>query len=172
MANLDLVWTCQCCGQQFNTLPLAFALDEPDPWRALPDNERMSRGVFSTDGCVIDRKQFHVRARMEIPVIGLDQPFVWGIWASVSEPDFERIGELWYAETRRHEAPIAGALSSDIPIYPATTDLACSLHLQDAGRRPSIRLAVVDHPLAVEQREGITLDRVKEIAAAIQQHSR
>jgi hypothetical protein len=169
---MNLIWTCQCCGKQYDTLPFAFALDEPDPWRALPDEERMRRGVLSTDGCVIDKKVFCVRARLEIPVIGNKDSFIWGIWVSISEADFERIGKLWNVEIREHEPPVAGALCSDIPIYPSTTDLKCSLHLRNAGRRPSIRLEPSDHPLAVEQRDGITIERVKEIAAAVQQHPR
>ena len=78
-------------------MPFAVALDEPDPWRALPDAERFSRGVLSTDGCVIDGKEFCVRARLEISVIGSGDPFVWGIWVSVSGRGFNQIGELWEA---------------------------------------------------------------------------
>jgi hypothetical protein len=32
-------------------------------------------------------------------------------------------------------------------------------------------LDAIDHPLAIEQRDGITLDRVKEIAAVVLRHS-
>ena len=34
------------------------------------------------------------------------------------------------------------------------------------GQRPLITLEPTDHPLAVEQREGITMARVQEIAEA------
>lgn len=168
---MRLDWICRCCGQQFDSLPLAFALDEPDPWRALPDTERFSRGVLSTDGCVIDGKEFYIRGRLVIPLIARSESFVWGTWVSVSEQSFNRIGELWDLEIRDHEPPIAGKLCSDIPIYPSTSGLACTLHLQNARRRPSIILEPSAHPLAVEQRNGITLDRVKEIAAAVQRHA-
>ena len=33
--------------------------------------------------------------------------------------------------------------------------------------KPFIELEATDHPLAVEQREGITMDRVREIAEAL-----
>jgi hypothetical protein len=168
---MRLNWTCQCCGKQYDSLPLAYALDEPDPWRALPDVERFSRGVLSTDGCVIDGEQFCVRARLEIPLIGSSNNFVWGIWVSISHAGFDKIGELWETENRDHEPPIPGRLCSDIPIYPPTTKLECTLHLKNARRRPSIQLAASDHPLAIEQRDGITLERVKDIAAKIQQHT-
>ena len=169
---MDMDWTCKCCGKQYNSLPLAFALDVPDPWLAVPEGERRLRGTLTTDRCIIDRKEFCVRGRLEIPVIDRDDYFIWGIWASVSREGYDRISELWNTELREHEPPIPGTLCSDLPIYPRTAGLRCSLHLRNAGRRPSIKLEPADHPLAVEQRNGITLERVKEIAAAVQRHTR
>jgi hypothetical protein len=168
---MDLVWTCKCCGKQYNSLPFAYALDEPDPWLAVPEAERPRRGALSSDGCVIDGKQFCVRGRVEIPVIGSEDSFIWGIWVSVSKESFDRIGELWETQIREHEPPLSGALCSDIPIYGQTTGLKCKLHLRNAGRRPSIKLEPADHLLAVEQHNGITIERVKEIAAAVLRHS-
>jgi hypothetical protein len=167
---MDLVWTCPCCGKQYDTLPFAYALDQPDPWHAVPEAERERRAVLGTDGCVIDGTQFCLRARLEIPVIDCKDSFVWGIWVAISKEAYEHIGDLWEIEQREQEPPVPGALCSDIPLYPRTTDLRCSLHLRNAGRRPSVKLALADHPLVVEQRNGITLDRVKEIAAAVLQH--
>jgi hypothetical protein len=37
------------------------------------------------------------------------------------------------------------------------------VHLRDHGIRPYIELEVTEHPLAVEQRSGITMQRVAEI---------
>ena len=39
-------------------------------------------------------------------------------------------------------------------------------HLRSGDLRPLIELEPTDYPLAVEQRNGITLDRIKQIAAA------
>lgn len=36
---------------------------------------------------------------------------------------------------------------------------------------PYVELEPTDHPLAIEQRNGITLDRVKEIEEMIQRHN-
>jgi hypothetical protein len=44
--------------------------------------------------------------------------------------------------------------------------------MKNARRHPSFELDSPDHPLAIEQRNGITLDRVKEIASLVQRHSR
>ena len=169
---MDLVWTCECCGKRYNSLPFAYALDEPDPWRAIPEAERAQRGRLTSDRCVIDATEYCIRGRLEIPVLGSEAPFVWGVWTSVSKAGYDRIGELWDEQVREHELPVSGKLCSDIPIYPQTAHLKCKLHLRNGGKRPSIRLEPADHPLAIEQRDSITIERVKQIAALVQKHSK
>lgn len=169
---MELVWICPCCRKQYNTLSFAYALDEPDRWRAVPETERNDRGKIGTDSCVIDNREFFIRGRVVIPVIGKKDPFIWGCWASVSEQSFGRFGKLWDVKIREHEPPIPGQLASDIPVYPATTGLPCNIIMKNAGKRPSFELEATDHPLAVEQRNGITLDRVKEIAAVVLKHTK
>jgi hypothetical protein len=41
------------------------------------------------------------------------------------------------------------------------------VHTRPVGERPFVELEPTEHPLAVEQRTGITLDRVREIAATV-----
>ena len=57
-----------------------------------------------------------------------------------------------------------GWLSNSLPDYPETLSLKTSVHTRDLGLRPLIELEPTDHPLAVEQREGITMARVRQIA--------
>lgn len=172
---MNHVWTCKCCGKQYDTLPFAYALDEPDPWRAVPELERKQRGVLTRDQCVIDDREFYIRGRLEVPVIGdANSPiwgsFVWGVWVSVSDKSFDRVVELWDVKVREQEPPMFGWLCNDIPIYPQTFNLKCSLQLRNEGRRPSIVLEPTDHPLAVEQRSGISVARVEDIASRVLKH--
>jgi hypothetical protein len=44
-------------------------------------------------------------------------------------------------------------------------DLKTRVHLRDHEVRPFIELEPTDHPLALEQRNGISVDRVAEIYA-------
>lgn len=103
---MDLIWTCPCCGKRYDTLSFAYALDEPDPWGAVPGDEREYRGVLGSDTCRID-EQFYIRGRIVVPVIGSDDPFIWGTWASVSKESFARFGALWDVEKREQEPPFA-----------------------------------------------------------------
>jgi hypothetical protein len=66
---------------------------------------------------------------------------------------------------RSHVGPFFGWLSAEVPFYPSTENLKTRVHLRDSGIRPFIELEPTNHPLAVEQRAGITADRVAEIYA-------
>lgn len=86
----------------------------------------------------------------------------------LSRNNFSRAADLWGSPQRRAEEPYFGWLSSELGLYsPSTLDLKTHVHTRQVGRRPFIELEVTDHPLAVEQRTGITVDRVREIAEAI-----
>jgi hypothetical protein len=171
--DLDLTWTCACCGQQYDKLSVAYSVRQPDLWASVPEEEEQQHGsVLGTDSCVIDQKHHFIRGRIVIPVIDCEEPFIWGLWASVSQQSFVRFGQLWDVDIREHEPPLPGRIGNDIPLYPTTTGLECRIMMKNARRRPSFELSSPDHPLAIEQRNGIMLDRVKEIASLVQRHSR
>ncbi|HEX4157709.1 MAG TPA: DUF2199 domain-containing protein, partial [Rhizomicrobium sp.] len=65
------------------------------------------------------------------------------------------------------EPPKFGWLSNNLSLYPETLSLKTNLHLRGGGIRPFIELEPTDHPLAIEQREGISIERVEEIAAML-----
>lgn len=84
---------------------------------------------------------------------------------SLSKANFARATELWTSPERVQEPPYFGWLSSEVPTYePTTLNLKTKLHSQPVGVRPIAELEPTDHPLAVEQRIGITLARVQAIA--------
>jgi hypothetical protein len=163
-------WTCQCCGNQFNELPLDFAPTAPGPWLALTEDERSARGKIDSDICVIDRQQFFVRGCLEIPIVNHDRAFVWGVWISVARSSLERILDLWNVEIRDSEPPLFGWLCDTISCYPNTYGLKTNVHLRNDGKRPFVMLEPTNHPLAIEQRTGISLGRVEEIVAALLPH--
>ena len=167
--HLEITWTCPCCSQQFYRLPLAYAFSEPDAWREILPEHRRWRGVLGTDSCTIDRDRHFVRGRIVLPVSSGGE-FIWGVWAEVSKAGFKRFGELWDIVAREREPPILGTLANAIMIYPQTLGLACRIHLKNDRMRPIFRIERHDHPLGIEQSDGITLDRVKAIASKVYEH--
>ena len=97
----------------------------------------------------------------------MDEVFVWGVWVSLSEASMQRATELWNAEAIEIEPPRFGWLSTNIRVYPRTLELKTAVHFRGGNLRPRIEVESTDHPLAVEQRQGITVERVQEIAAAL-----
>jgi len=155
-------FTCQSCGQVHEGMP-SFGWDYPIQYLEIPQEEREERASLGSDDCVIDEKWFFVRGCIEIPVHGEREAFSWGVWVSLSNESFEQFLEYFGEKKRSHIGPFFGWLSSHIWIYPETLNLKSKVHLRDDGIRPYIELEPTDHRLAVEQRSGITIERVEEI---------
>jgi hypothetical protein len=158
---------CQTCGQHHDELPFAYTSEAPESWFEIPEAERSERAQLSSDQCIIDHRLFFVRGNIEIPVIGSDTTLTWGVWVSLSEKNFHRCAELWNSPGREREPPYFGWLNTVVPGYPVTINLKTHLHTRRVGERPLIELEPNEHPLAIEQRNGIRLDRVREIAESL-----
>ncbi len=144
--------------------PLSYSVKAPLAAAGIPAEELEQRVVITPDQCVIDNRDFYLRGRFVVPVIGLDQPFIWGVWAEVSPKNFIRTNELWEVQGREAEPPFPGWLNTQMPIFGDTYNLEVRVHTQVVGRRPHFTVVDENHPLAVEQRNGITMERVREIA--------
>jgi hypothetical protein len=166
---MQYAWTCRCCGKQYDTLPLNYGVNAPAQWFSLPESERATRAVLTDNYCRIDDADLFLRGCIEIPVHGLSESFVWGAWVSLSEESMERAFELWDAPLIENEPPRFGWLCSSVATYPQTVGLKTNVHFRPK-HRPFIELEPTDHPLALEQRNGMTIARVEEIAAALQRH--
>jgi hypothetical protein len=140
-----------------------FGVAAPLSYYAVPAVERGDRCSLDSDACVIDGSSFFVRGCIEIPVHGERDPFVWGVWVSLSEKSFEEWRRAWDMPTRSHLGPYFGWLNARLKPYPDTVNLKTHVHLRDDGIRPYIELEPTAHPLAVEQRTGISPERVAEI---------
>jgi hypothetical protein len=144
----------------------AYAFNAPAYWGTTVVGEEGC--VLEEELCIIRGESYFVRARIVIPVTDADTDFEWGVWVSLSLPNFTRMLDLWDTPGRESEEPYFGWLSSEIPVYePTTAELKTRVHTQPIGQRPLLELEPTDHPLAVEQRTGITLARVQQIAERV-----
>ena len=137
-----------------------FGMDAPSSVFLGPPEERDSLVKLTPEWCTVRDDTFFIRGIIEIPIRDNPEPFVWGVWVSLSEKNFRRAGELWNVEGRENEPPYFGWLCSTLPGYPDTLRLKTHVHTRPVGSRPTIEIEPTDHLLAVEQREGITMAQV------------
>jgi len=157
---------CRSCGDIHRGSP-SFAYTKPAQYFEIPEHQREARIALGTDTCVIDDSVHLIRAILEVPIIGVEDPFMWGVWVSQSEANFERyvatfdddqLGEMSF-----------GWLAVTLPGYAASHEtawqsLACNVHWGRSGQRPAIELQVSDHPLYYDQVNGIDWPRATELA--------
>lgn len=161
-----LEFRCSSCGEMHRGMP-SFGTDAPLSYYEVPAEQRDTRCRLGSDDCVIDETSYFVRGCIELPVHGEPEPFVWGVWVSLSEASFRQWREYLDTERRSHIGPFFGWLNAWLRPYPDTMNLKTRVHLRDHGIRPWIELEPTDHPLAVEQRAGISVARVAEIYAQV-----
>jgi hypothetical protein len=157
---------CSICNER-HTISTTYSIKIPAAALAIPKEEIDSRVVITPDQCVIDNRDFYIRGRIPIPIHGLEEPFIWGVWAEVSPKTFLRANELWNTPSREDEPPFPAYLNSEIPIFGPTLNLELDVQTQPIGRRPHFFIKDPNHPLARDQREGISHERLQKIAEQI-----
>ena len=158
-------FTCTKCGEVHVGMP-DLGFDAPLAYHQLTPAERAASGALTSDTCVIAGEQFYIRGVLDIPVQGMDRSFGYGVWVSLSPANFARYKELFKSADPSAEPAYFGWLCNSLPGYPDTLSLKTNVHLQPVPRRPFIELQATDHPLSLEQREGITVERLRAILEA------
>jgi hypothetical protein len=164
-----LAFVCGFCGEHHDEQMLDIRMQFPDPVFGLSDEERQERVDHADDATILDPDtpvaRFFVRGLLELPIAGTEELFAYGAWVEMEKDAFRRIGHLWWDPRGREEPPFPGRLANELAPYRATSGLSCELKLQDVDRVPAIRLVASEHPLSVDQRSGITFERVHDLAA-------
>ena len=159
-------FTCPCCGKEVVDLP-EFGYDAPLYYAGIPEAERPRRATLTSDLCTIDDADFFVRAVCRVPIMGCDRDYGWGVWVSLSEENFRRYAETFDDQDQSKLGAMFGWFSNALPDYPDTTQLQTTVVPQDGNQRPLVYVNEVhaDHPLFVEQREGIPQDKLARLYA-------
>jgi hypothetical protein len=162
------IYRCATCGKSHSELPLSFAADFPDIYANMTGDERDVRATIGSDQCIIDQEWFFIRGCLEIPIIGRDEPFLWGLWASVREDVFDQISDCWEQHGRENlYGPLKGRLGNSLKVYPETLNLKLTILIQSVGTRPLFIVEDPEHPLAIEQKSGITPTAAMELASLL-----
>jgi len=158
-----MTWKCTLCDLEHDEIPVCFGL--PAPWRALvPESQFESRVDLTPDQCVVDQKVFFIRGHIEIPIHDHGEKLAFSVWVSLSERSFLHVCERWEDLDRACDPPYFGWLSSAIPIYPDTIHLKSSVQSRAPGLTPLFTVEPTEHPLALDQKNGITISRWHEYA--------
>lgn len=159
---------CPHCGETHDLSDMEPSFRWPDAYVAVPDAERAARTRGARDWCMVRdaagaATRFFLRVVLPVPVRGDARPCNWGVWVEVDEPTYARVHELWSDDAQVQEPPFAARLANAVPTYPPTLGLPGTLRLTGPASVPAFRLALPsDHPLAVEQRDGVHPERVLE----------
>ena len=159
---------CEACGQDHDLSNVAIALQRPYHYFEVPEKERASRIKINDDLCSIDGKLFLIRGVLQIPIKGTDGTFDWGLWALIDRSDFDRYLKLWDVEIDPDEPPMPGLLSGNPPGYPEANLTDLTIHLQSGGQRPLFKVVDSDQQLAIDQREGISFEKIHPLIEKLQ----
>ncbi len=150
---------CSCCDEVHEGSP-SFSFNAPIHYTWLTDAEK-ENAYLGTDLCYIGDDRF-IRACLEVPIVGVEEPFMWGVWVSLSQSSFER-----YRDT--YDEPVVedeyfGWFCNRLPFYPDTLSLKTMVHPRSGGIRPWLDLEKTSHSLSADFHHGLTIARAQEIA--------
>ncbi len=153
---------CHQCHEIHDGFP-ELGFSSPDYWTDPSDSESNSDCFLQSELCRID-EDFFIRGCLEIPIIAEDEFYAYGVWISVSEKNFDRYRQHLKDNTLHLDDRYTGYICNSIPGYENTLDLRAAAYLRE-DLRPRIELEPTEHPLAVLQHEGMTVDQLSRIVA-------
>lgn len=162
-------WTCPTCGEQHRGL-FDLAARHPVQWPHGEDYEpnaalRLDGDFLSEDFCVLRGEHFFVRSLLFLPIIGSDESFAFGVWGSLAREKFRIYVDTFDSGVQGHLGPWFSWFSNELRSYGDTVNLKVQMRPRNGRQRPYLELMSDDHPLAQDQRNGITFDRVLDLYA-------
>jgi hypothetical protein len=158
---------CTCCGEVHEGSP-SIAFKAPDHYACLSEEQKASMGKLSSDFCVITHSEgtdHFIRAVLEVPIHGAEEPFLWGVWVSLSEKSFKRYWDT-YEDPQEGEG-FFGWLCNEIPVYPYSASRPADVVVQGGKQRPKVFLhrgQPEDDLLVIDQVNGISMERAQQLA--------
>jgi len=137
--------------------------------KLVPKEEYKDRVVENADMCIVDGEHFFVRGHIELPVKDSNDVFAWSVWVSLSDNSFDHMCDNWEKTGRENSESYFGWLSTSLPYEQDTLQIKTGVQSQPLGCVPQITVEQTEHPLSIEQHQGITMERVHEIVHEVLQ---
>ena len=157
-----MAYNCSTCGKTHDDLP-DVGFGKPDYWFDIPEAELATRCKFTPDTCEIDNEHFFVRGVIRIPVLDYPRDFGIGAWASLKKENFQLYLDNYNSD---QIGPFFGWLCNKIPQFSAGDGIKTMVHFQGKKLRPFIVLEPTQQPLAIAQRDGISIEEAWNIVHA------
>jgi hypothetical protein len=84
---------CTCCGEIHEGSP-SIGYRMPDQYACLSDEQREAMGTIDSDLCTITHAEgtdYFIRAVLEVPIHGVDDPFLWGGLGVAEREEFQAL---------------------------------------------------------------------------------
>lgn len=161
------VYKCPCCGKVYSEVPLCFGTNFPDYIHSIPPEERATRVNLMPSLCVVDKEHFFHRGRLTIPIHNYHENFVFNAWTSISADNFAIRVDNWTNPERNLQGPYFGWLNTMVPSYGDTINLKTMAHENGLDLIPSIQIIEENHPLTLDQTQGISYKKALTIVEGI-----
>ncbi len=161
---------CSRCGNTHEGSP-SFAFAAPTYVSQLHESQQKNIIEAGTDLFrVKDGEHVHnfVRVCLEVPIYGYSQPFIWGVWVSLSEKSLERYVSSW--NDVDESDMYFGWFSSKLPYYDNTLSLPAKVRPRKNGIRPYLQLEQDGHELANDWCTGMSFEKAQRIAEICMHH--
>jgi hypothetical protein len=150
-------WCCASCGEIHTDLP-ALVISAPAIWFDAIEAEPARDLELTSDTCRWRDEGFFVRCIRTRPFSKREGGMEFGVWSSRSQESLFRSMTQFENPERTGLGWKFGGFSNRRPGYPDTENLKRHVDPREPGLRPAIELEPTEHPLAAQQREGITFE--------------
>lgn len=150
-------------------LPMDLGYSWPDTY----DPKSEQRATLNDDFCHIEHSEGDIdraiRCVLNIPVLGVDDMFAFGVWMSVSQKSWD-IYSAGFNNGSYEVDACFGYLLNSLPGSPTSLLLHANVTFGEGKSRPVVWLHDADHPIVEAQRNGVTLGQVEEWVASATRH--
>ncbi|HEU4825042.1 MAG TPA: DUF2199 domain-containing protein [Dongiaceae bacterium] len=153
-------FVCATCGRLHEGSP-SIGYSAPFYWQEAYRADTTGTSRINDDLCMIERRDYFIRCILEVPILEVEEPFLWGVWVSQSERNFQDYADSFHDTPERRTF---GYFANRLPGYPDTLSLHTQVNWQRGRGRPIVELEPADHPLYRDWSEGIGWARAAELA--------